>query len=361
MDLQTQVIEARHSRYLPRVKLDKEDWIKSCTPGPILAVPESVFHLELTPRSPENGNSNAIVFAENARHLMQALSHCKPRVVVSPQSLKSDPALSQFDSKSTDFVFVEKFPMARVSLLQAILKQNNELLKKTQTQIASSAEIHPTALIGDGVVIGERVQIGPFVVVENGARIGDETKIAAGCFIGERCHIGKRVTLQPGVKLGPDGFGFTHIQNEQGERVPLRIPHTGVVYLDDDVEVGANSLIARATLEVTFIGKRTKIDNLVHIAHNCIFGSDNMITAGFMTGGSSRFGNRFQAGGHCTLRDHIEIGDDIQLGGFSCVTESLKEPGSYNGYPARPLKESLRILASLKKLPDLIRKSRGSV
>lgn len=186
-------------------------------------------------------------------------------------------------------------------------------------------------------------------MVENDVSIGADVTLHAQVFIGHKSSIGNRVELHAGVKIGADGYAYVTQKNGQH----LKIPQVGVVVIEDDVEIGANSCIDRAALETTRIGAGTKIDNLVHIAHNCQIGKNCLITAGFMTGGSSHFGDGMIAGGHVTVKDHTHIGSGVILGGFSCVTGDLTEPGLYSGYPARPIAEAFRILATQAYLPEM--------
>jgi len=231
--------------------------------------------------------------------------------------------------------------------------------------------IHPTALIGEGTHLGEDVAIGPYVVIGNGCSVGDRTVICAGSVIGDRVSvgsdtiiypnvtvgprtvIGSRVILHPGAVLGADGFGFTF---EGG--VHHKIPQVGHVVVEDDVEIGANSAVDRATLGVTRIGRGTKIDNLVQVGHNVTIGENTVISGQAGISGSTRIGSGVWIGGQAGFIGHIEVGDGAMVGAQAGVTKSISPKSVVSGYPARPHAISKRIEAAQAKLPELLKKIR---
>lgn len=215
--------------------------------------------------------------------------------------------------------------------------------------LASSVRVAPGAVIGAGAVLGEQVWIGAGAVVEAGARLGARTKIHAGAVIGHHCETGENCEIHANTVLGSDGFGY--IPQRTGP--PVKIPQIGRVILENDVEIGAGCAIDRGAIGDTRIGAGTKIDNLCHIAHNCRIGKNGLITAGFMTAGSTVIGDRFSCGGDVVVADHVRICDDVSLGGRSAVTKDITEPGAYTGYPLMPMKEGLRAIATLRELPRL--------
>jgi UDP-3-O-[3-hydroxymyristoyl] glucosamine N-acyltransferase len=223
--------------------------------------------------------------------------------------------------------------------------------------IHSSASVHPTAEIGPHVVIGSRSQIGARVrigantVIERDVEIGDDTAVQPLVYIGPRTVIGQRCEIGPGTVIGKEGFGYAH--DAKGEQV--RIPHQGRVVLENDVHIGANCAIDRGTFGETRIGHGTKIDNLAHLAHNFRVGSHSMLTAGFMTAGSSELGSFVVTGGRVSVGGHIKIADGVQLAALSGVVKSIDKPGQYGGYPLLPLNEFLRLKVALTKLPSLLK------
>ncbi len=228
--------------------------------------------------------------------------------------------------------------------------------------------VHPTAVIGRGVTMGRDVAIGPYVVVEDGVRlgdrvvlypfvfvgreadIGDETIVYPHVFIGERVTIGKKCIIHAGAAIGADGFGF--LPTDDGYR---KIPQIGTVVLEDEVEVGANSTIDRATISATRIGRGTKIDDQVHVAHNCVIGRNCLLCGQVGIAGSVTVGDNVVFGGQAGVSDHVKIGSNITIAAQAGVFGDLTEPGVYSGYPARPHSQQLRIMAMVQKLPDIVK------
>ncbi len=231
--------------------------------------------------------------------------------------------------------------------------------------------IHPTAVIGSSAVISSKAMIGYHVVIEKNAVVGDNVVLSPFVYIGEDVQIGDgsfihpHVSLLTGVKIGKNciihpgavigGEGFGYVSDENGH--PLHIPQVGTVVLEDDVEVGANSTIDRATLGETRIGKGTKIDNLVQIGHNCEIGENCLIAAMVGFSGSVRIGKGTMIGGQAGFRDHIEIGENCIIAGGAEVWGNVKANSFVSGAPARPHSLHLKILASLEKLPEILKKS----
>ncbi|MCX7597410.1 MAG: UDP-3-O-(3-hydroxymyristoyl)glucosamine N-acyltransferase [Armatimonadetes bacterium] len=226
--------------------------------------------------------------------------------------------------------------------------------------------VHPTAIIGKGVHLGRDVAIGPYVVIEEGVRIGDRvviypfvfigregdvgdgTIIYPHVFIGERVSIGERCIIHAGAAIGADGFGF--LQTPHGHK---KIPQIGTVVVEDEVEIGANTTIDRATVSTTRIGAGTKIDDQVHIAHNCVIGRNCILCGQVGIAGSSIIGDNCVLGGKAAVSDHVRIGDNVTIAGRAAVFGDISQPGVYSGYPARPHHQQLRLLAMTQRLPQL--------
>jgi len=218
----------------------------------------------------------------------------------------------------------------------------------SNVSLGDNITIYPGAIIGDNVTIGDQCVIHPGVVIYDGVTIGDGTVVHASAVIRERCRIGRRCVIQPGAVIGSDGFGYA-----PDGRSYYRIPQIGIVVLEDDVEIGANTTIDRAALEVTLIRRGAKIDNLVQIAHNCQIGEDCMICSQVGISGSTKIGNHVTLAGQVGIVGHITIGDNVMVGAKSGVPNSLEANAGYSGYPIQPHKEWLKSMAVLIHLPEL--------
>jgi len=242
-----------------------------------------------------------------------------------------------------------------------------QLLKKfAPPPVAFPAGVHPTAVLGRGVVLGDNVSVQPYVVIEDGAKIGANTVIGAHGYIGHdaqigqdcqfaprvtvgaRCRVGDRVIIHSGAVLGSDGFGFEFAGGRH-----VKIPQSGIVQVDDDVEIGANTAIDRARFGRTWIQQGTKIDNLVQIAHNVVVGKHCILVSQVGISGSTRLGNYVTLAGQVGLVGHIEIGDQAVVGAQSGVSKSVAPKEVYFGYPATPAREQKEKLAYISRLPKL--------
>jgi UDP-3-O-[3-hydroxymyristoyl] glucosamine N-acyltransferase len=241
----------------------------------------------------------------------------------------------------------------------------------TPQPIVREPGIHPTAIISPDAEIGEGCFIGAHVVIEAGAKIGTRSIIEAQCFIGqqtslgedchlhpqvtvrERCRIGNRVTLQCGVVIGADGFGYEFRDGKQ-----QKIPQTGTVQIDDDVEIGANSAVDRARFGRTWIQRGTKIDNLVQIGHNVTIGEHCILCAQVGISGSTRIGNYVTLAGKVGLSGHIEIGDQVMIGAMSGLAKNVPPKTIMFGAPAQPIreyKENYALLKNIRKLYNRVK------
>ncbi len=226
--------------------------------------------------------------------------------------------------------------------------------------------VHPTAVLGKNVSLGQNVSIGAHAYVGDGTIIGDDTVIhplayvgpevliGRNCsihpqvFIGPRVQCGERVIIHAGASVGADGFGY--LQTDHGHR---KIPQIGTVILEDDVEIGANSTIDRATVAATRIGEGTKIDDQVHVAHNVVLGKNCLLCGQVGVAGSTTIGDNVVMGGQAGVNDHVEVGSNITIAARASVFGDLDEEGIYSGYPAAPHQEQLRSIAHVRRLPRL--------
>jgi UDP-3-O-[3-hydroxymyristoyl] glucosamine N-acyltransferase len=307
--------------------------------------------------SAARATSADIVFAEDAASAGDALSSKAGVVILRPGLPDSYPPTK----------CVVETPQPRLWFARAA-----KLLRQSQPVGA----IHASAVIGAKVQLGEDVTIGPCAVIEDNARIGARTRIEAGAVIGrgvrigDYCYIYPRAVLYPGVTignwvivhagavLGADGFGYVR---NPANGAYTQFPQQGTLVIEDEVEIGANSTIDRGALSETRIRRGTKIDNLVHVGHNCDIGEDVILVALTGISGSSSVGNGAVLAGQVGIGDHAHVGPGVILGGQSGVFNgktAAAEPGTVlYGTPARPLKQVLREQAVLARLARRRRRS----
>ncbi len=231
--------------------------------------------------------------------------------------------------------------------------------------------IHPSTVIADDVILGKGVSIGPLCVIEEGVRIGKGTILRSQVFLGKKviigkdcffhsrvsvregCEIGNRVIFQDGAVIGSDGFGFAPQESEY-----RKIPQVGKVIIEDDVEIGANTTIDRATMGVTRLCRGVKIDNLVQIAHNVVIGEDTVISAQSGIAGSSSLGKHSMLGGQVGINGHIRLSDGVMIAAQSGVNRDPGPNKIIGGYPAREITLWRRIEASISRLPEYVKRIR---
>ena len=217
--------------------------------------------------------------------------------------------------------------------------------------VGKNAMLGPYSVVGANSTVGDDCMIGSHVVIENHVKIGARSTLHPHVFIGSGCEVGSDCEIHPHTSIGSDGFGFAL---NKGQR-PKKICQLGNVVIGDEVEIGSNCAIDRATLTSTFIRSGTKLDNICHIAHNCDLGENGLYTAGFMTAGSTKIGRRFMTGGNSVVASHLTLTDDVSLSGRSNVTKDITKPGAYGGYPLQSLPDALRTAVNLGHLSKLRR------
>jgi UDP-3-O-[3-hydroxymyristoyl] glucosamine N-acyltransferase len=261
--------------------------------------------------------------------------------------------------------FAEALAPAQVRVSNPTKAFEQVVLKFAPKPITYALGIHPSAVVGSGVRFGDRVSIQAHAVIEDGSQIGDDTIIGAGSYIGhettigsacliyplvtirERSRIGSRVILHSGAVIGADGFGFEMIGGRQ-----QKIQQLGIVQIDDDVEIGANTTVDRARFGRTWIQQGVKIDNLVQIAHNVIIGKNSVIVAQTGISGSTRVGERVTMAGQVGIVGHVEIADGSIIAAQSGVSKSVPG-GVWFGYPAGPIDETKQQIAWIRSLGKL--------
>lgn len=313
--------------------------------------------------SPLRAQPGDIAFVFDAK-LLARLSECQASIVVVPTGT---------DCK-LPCIYVERPMVAIQKVLQAVQPK----------RYLPERGVHPSAVVDPSAELGADVAIGPFVVIGPLTKVGARTVIMAGSVIGgqvkvgEDCHfwpgvlvadyvqIGNRVVLQQGAVLGSDGFSYVTERISNMERriagdfnlvkesnPHLKVPQIGTVILEDDVEIGSCATIDRATMAATTIGRGTKIDNLVMVAHNCRIGQEALIVAHAAIAGSCVVGDRAIIAGQAGLVDHVSIADDVIVQGQAGVMKDLPEGAVVGGSPAVPAREFMTTAAMNRRMPKM--------
>lgn len=230
------------------------------------------------------------------------------------------------------------------------LKKMEKMVEETAV-FGEGTEIPLNTYVGHNVKIGKNVKIYPNVTICEGVEIGDNTIIYPNVSIREFCKIGNNCIIQPGAVIGSDGFGFVKI-NGNNEK----IDQIGTVIIEDFVEIGANTTIDRGAIGDTIIKKYTKIDNLVQIAHNDIIGENCLIISQVGIAGSTEIGNNTTLAGQVGIAGHIKIGNNVMIGAKSGIRGNVGDNQVLAGNPLVDLKDDMKIKASMKKLPELLKR-----
>ncbi len=245
------------------------------------------------------------------------------------------------------------------------------LLEKFSNPSSQLTGIEEMSFVDGSAHLGANVYVGAFAYISKGAKVGNKTKIYPQVFLGENVQIGSNCIIYPGVKIyhecvvgdnciihastviGSDGFGFAPLP----DRSYKKIPQTGNVIIEDDVEIGSNCSIDRATMGSTIIRKGVKLDNLIQIAHNVTIGQHTVIASQTGVSGSTELGKYCTIGGQAGFVGHIKIADYTKIGAQSGVSKNIDTPNQvWNGSPAAEFRQNMRLLAAMRKLPDLIEK-----
>jgi UDP-3-O-[3-hydroxymyristoyl] glucosamine N-acyltransferase len=249
---------------------------------------------------------------------------------------------------------------AKVAGKSAILVKNPRLalariLPRFAPRPKSKPGIHKTAVIAASARIGKRVAIHPFVCIGEEVEIGDDCVLHPSVTVYDRVKIGKRVVLHAGARIGVDGYGFVWHEGRYE-----KIPQIGTVIIEDDVEIYANTCVARGTIGATRIGAGTKIDNLTHIAHNCVYGKNCAITALVGFAGSVTFKDHVSVGGMAGFNGHITVGENTVVMAKAGVTKDIPANSVVSGFPAIDHKKDLEQQAALHQLPEIIKKQKAA-
>jgi len=311
----------------------------------------SVAYEILRVSSIEAATPVSLVFATDAATLVHALNSPAGAILTRPALLAPGgraPTVNLGEVAADPRLLPVADPRYAFSLAARFLAAGSTAARESAPRQAAPS-IHPTAVLGVGVQIGRRSSIGPHVVIGEGVTVGDDCTVLANVTIYAGTTIGDRCLIQAGAVLGATGFGYAR-NGATGEY--LAFPQQGTLTIADDVEIGANTTVDRGALGETRIGRGTKIDNLVHIAHNCAIGRNVIIAAQTGISGSSVVEDGAILGGQVGLGEHAHVGPGVILGGGAGVlsNKKMRGPGEvFWGRPARPLKQYLRDLARLSR------------
>lgn len=302
--------------------------------------------LKISTLSPiDNISVNSLVFAEGDDNIKQAEASDAAAILVA----------KHVNGLNKPIIQVSEPFKAFITLIQHFYPEQKP-----------ASGVHPTAVIASDVVLGKNVAIGPYVIVEAGSKVGDNCVIKSHVHLGhgvtiganttihphvtvyDNCQIGQRVNIHASSVIGSDGFGYTV---DDGKH--LKVPHVGCVVIEDDVEIGANTVIDRATLGATVIGEGTKIDNLVQVAHSVKLGKHNILCAFTGIAGSTSSGNHVIFAANVGVSDHVRIDDGVILGARAGVPpkKHLKQGNIYLGNPARPKDKAIEQELATTRIP----------
>jgi len=294
----------------------------------------------------------SLCFAANEKSALM-LKHAKIGALLIPQKIK----LSEMPEYPV--LTSSQHSLAHALITQELIGRHPRCFTKPgrhpQAAIADSAQIgqevtiEAGASIGERVIIGDHSHIGATAVLEDGAKIGQRTIIWPSVFVGYNCVIGDDCHIHPNTTIGSEGFGFAH--DEKGRH--HRIPQIGNVRIGNNVDIGANVTIDRATFDETHIGDGCIIDNMSHIGHNCTIGKGCVMAGGFVMGGSSHFGDFVLCGGQVTVTDHVSIVSGARFSAKTAITKNILEAGDYGGFPIQKLKDHIKTKAAMSKLHDM--------
>ena len=268
---------------------------------------------------------------------------------------------------SNNLELSQSFSTTLIRVKNAYTAFTQLLIDLTQVKIQKKQGIHPTAIVDSSAQIGQGVFLGPFVCIGTNSIIEDGAQIDSHCVIYDNVKIQKNTILYPGVSvlndseigancilhsgvvIGSDGFGFAPQEN----KIYLKIPQLGKVIIKDNVEIGSNTTVDRATLGATIVGEGVKLDNLVQIAHNVEIGSHTVIAAQSAVAGSSKIGSNCVIGGQVGITGHLIIGDGVQIQGKTGVTKNIPNGKAIQGNPAFDFKSFYKSYALFKSLPTI--------
>jgi UDP-3-O-[3-hydroxymyristoyl] glucosamine N-acyltransferase len=298
-------------------------------------------------RGLDDAGPGDLTFIANAKYLPKLQTTQASAVIVAPGATteRSDITLLVCRNPYLAFARVLTYLQGPPAPCQGVM---DGAFVHPEAELDEQVTIHPGCYVGAKARVGRGTVLHPGVVLYAGATVGEDCLLHASVVVREGCQLGNRVILQSGVVIGSDGFGYA----PDGARY-VKIPQIGHVLIEDDVEIGANTCVDRATLGVTRIRRGAKIDNLVQIAHNVVIGEDTVLVSQVGIAGSTEIGNHCTLGGQVGVVGHIKIGDNVMVGGKSGVNNNVAAGQVVSGLPVIPHQEWLKASMSFPKLPEM--------
>ena len=298
----------------------------------------------------ETAGTGDITFADE-KHI-EAAKNCAASAVIVPQNFIGELPTNSIKSAEPKVAFAKLMEIFKpqINISEGI---SSQAYIGNNTKISPTAKIMAFAYIDDGAEISDGAIIYPHTYIGQNAKIGADTIIYSSVTIREYCKVGARCVIHASAVIGADGFGFT-----TSKGVHTKVPQIGNVVIEDDVEIGAHVGIDRAAMGSTVIGHGTKIDNLVHIAHNCKIGANCLIVAQTGISGSTIVGDNVTFGGQVGTVGHIKIGGNSVYAARSGITKNMPEGVFCSGFPVQPHNDWLRLQVSLQKVPEMAKKIR---
>ena len=296
----------------------------------------------------DKAKAGDLTFAENQTYFHRAEQSAASAIMVDGQFISEKKALIRVPNARIAFAKVLPLFFPEPTFAPGI---------HPSAVVAPSAQVDPGAHIGPCCVIGEQVRIGPRCVLHGGNHVGAQSVLGAdtqlfpNVVLYPRTQVGQRVRIHAGAVIGSDGFGY--VLDSGAHR---KVPQIGHIIIHDDVEIGANTTVDRGALGSTSIGRGTKIDNLVQIAHNVALGEHCLVVAQAGVAGSTKLGNFVTLAGQVGLAGHLKIGNQVTVAAQSGVMHDIPDGEKWFGYPAQPDRQTKRQIVALQQLPDLIRR-----
>lgn len=295
----------------------------------------------------EEGHEGAISFLANPKYTQYIYTTGSSVVLVADDFVPEQPLKCTLIRVADPYATV-------ASLLEMVSRMMEPTLTGVEhpcfiaegVEIPDDAYVGAFAYIGKGAVIGAGVKIYPNAYVGANVSVGEATVIYPNATIYHNCKVGKRCVIHSGAVIGADGFGFAPVDGHYN-----KIPQIGIVEIEDDVEIGANTTVDRATMGHTLIKSGTKLDNLIQVAHNCIIGSDTVMAAQVGIAGSTKIGDNCMVGGQVGFKGHITIGNNVQIGAQSGIGGNARDNSRLMGSPAVDMGKYVRQAALSKNLP----------